>query len=210
MKFLVIAGVLGSVVFMLYAKWRVARVSEGRMFTKVEAIPVRKTGLVLGCARLLANGRENAYFRYRINAAVELYEAGKVSYLLVSGDNSRPGYNESLDMKQALIEAGVPGERIVCDFAGFSTLDSVVRAKKVFGQAELTVVSQDFHVRRAVYIGEHFGVDVVGYAAKNVRHRLGMRTRAREVAARCKTLLDVHVLGRRPRYLGEPVAIGED
>ena len=86
----------------------------------------------MGCARYLANGRQNLYFRYRIEAAAELFHTDKVRHILVSGDNSIDTYDESTDMMEALVEKGVPADRIVRDYAGFSTLDSVVRAKAVF------------------------------------------------------------------------------
>lgn len=190
------------------AKSRVDMAASGRVYADVDAIPARKVALVLGCVRVLPNGHENLYFRYRIRAAHELYEAGKVEYLLVSGDNSRTGYDESSDMKDALVELGVPADRVVCDFAGFRTLDSVVRAKRVFCEDKLIVVSQGFHVRRAIYLGASHDVDLLGYAARDVGRRYGMRTAMRESLARLKAVLDVTILQRQPRYLGEPMPIG--
>lgn len=130
----------------------------------------------------------------------------------MSGDNSRSDYDESSDMKEALVQLGIPDERIFCDYAGFSTLDSVVRAKKVFLQQSMLVVSQDFHVRRAIYIGQGHGIDLVGYAAKDVEGRAGSRTRIREALARFKAVLDVEVFSRGPKFLGDTIeiALGPD
>ena len=129
----------------------------------IDTIPPRKVGLVLGCA-------PNLYFHHRLDAAIELYEAGKIEYILVSGDNHAAGYDEASWMRDALLERGVPAERVVRDFAGFSTLDSIVRAREVFGQREITIISQDFHVRRALFIAKRRGLDAVGYAAPDLEH----------------------------------------
>jgi SanA protein len=205
---LLLACSLGVVMMLLGARMWTESVAEGKVFTSVEEIPVRRVGLVLGCARHVSNGRINLYFLKRIRAAVELYEAGKVEVLLVSGDNSRKGYGEPTDMKNALIEAGIPEDRIVCDFAGFSTLDSMVRAGRVFEVDELTVVSQEFHVRRAIFIGAFREVDAIGYCAEDVSGRYGLRVQIREYLARVKTVLDVTLFNRQPRFLGEKLPIG--
>ena len=104
----------------------------------------------------LKNGNNNLYFDYRILAAVELYKAGKIKYILISGDNRKKDYNEPEEMKKALIQKGVPAKFIYLDYAGFRTLDSVVRAKEVFGQNQLTIISQRFHNERAIYLAEKF------------------------------------------------------
>lgn len=201
---------LASVLALVFhAKHQIERVSAGKVAAQADGLAPHKVALVLGCAKTLANGRANLYFKHRITAAHELYRQGTVDYLLVSGDNSRSDYDESTDMKDALIALGVPAERIVCDYAGFSTLDSVVRAKEVFQLDAFIVVSQEFHVRRAIYIAEKHGLDVAGYAAQEVSGAGGIRTNARELLARVKTLLDVHLLGREPKFLGDAIAIGE-
>lgn len=188
---------------------QIEEVSAGRVFTEAEEVPGRKVALVLGCSRYLPDGRQNLYFRYRILAAQELYETGKVAYLLVSGDNSKKGYDEPTDMKDALMELGIPEEIIVCDYAGFTTLDSVVRARKVFQEESLIVVSQEFHVRRAIYIGQNYDIDLVGYAAKDVTGVHSIRTNLRENLARLRAFLDVNLIRRNPTFLGEPVFIGK-
>ena len=113
-------------------------------------------------------------------------------------------------MRDALLERGVPAERVVRDFAGFSTLDSIVRAREVFGQREITIISQDFHVRRALFIAKRRGLDAVGYAAPDLEHSLAAPTMRREALARVKTILDLYLLRRQPRFLGEAVRIGNE
>ena len=150
---LCLIGMALCVLAMLYAKHEIDKSSEGRVFVRVEDIPKRKVGLVLGCSPTLGNGQRNLYFSNRMRAAKELYSSGKVDFLLVSGDNSSKDYDEPTAMKRDLVQAGIPEEKIFCDYAGLSTLDSVVRAHKVFGEGRFTVVSQGFHVRRAIYVG---------------------------------------------------------
>jgi len=169
--------------------------------------PARRAAIVMGCVPKLAGGWDNPYFTARIEAAAELWRAGKVEALIVSGDNHVEWYDEPSEMKAALVAAGVPEDRIVCDYAGFRTLDSVVRARTIFGLDSFLVVSQDFHVRRAIFLGRCKGLDVRGYAARGVPFgRLSSRTIIREPLARVAAVLDV-LLGRRPRFGGPHVPL---
>jgi len=178
-------------------------VSSGRVFdsASIDAVPRRRAAVVMGCVRTLANGLDNLYFSRRIDAAAELYKAGKVDCLVVSGDNHVKGYDEPTDMKESLVKAGVPADRIVCDYAGFRTLDTVVRAKKVFGLDSFIIVSQPDHVRRAVFTARGFGCDAYGYAAKDVNGRYSIKTTIREQLAKIAAVADV-ILRRRPKFLG--------
>jgi SanA protein len=170
----------------------------------LERLPATRVGLVLGCSPHLADGRKNLFFERRIAAAAALFRAGKVQYLLVSGDNSRPDYDEPSAMRAALVVAGVPEPRIVRDFAGFRTLDSVARAQSVFGLSELIVVSQRFHNERAVYLARARGLKAFGYDAGDVGGVHGLRTHAREVLSRLVAVLEVELLHTAPRYPGPP------
>lgn len=176
--------------------------ARGRIYD-LESIPKRKVGLVLGCA-------PNLYFHNRLDAAIELFEAGMIEYILVSGDNHAAGYDEASWMRDALMERGIPDEYVIRDFAGFSTFDSIVRAREVFGQQEITIISQDFHIRRALFIAKRSDLDAVGYAARDIEHTLAAPTLRREALARVKTILDLYIIHRKPRFLGEPVLIGAD
>ena len=178
-------------------------VSSGRVFdsASIDALPRRRAAVVMGCVRTLPNGLNNLYFSRRIDAAAELYKAGKVDCLIVSGDNHVKGYDEPSDMKESLVKAGVSADRIVCDYAGFRTLDTVVRAKKVFGLDSFIIVSQSDHVRRAVFTARGFGCDAYGYAAKDVNGRYSIKTTIREQLAKIAAVLDV-ILRRSPKFLG--------
>ena len=176
-------------------------VSAGRVFDKPSDVPHCRAAVVLGCRKALPNGLLNLYFTRRIAAAAELYKAGKVDCLIVSGDNHIKEYDEASDMKESLAEAGVPADRVVCDYAGFRTLDSVVRAKKVFGLDSFIVVSQKDHVRRAVFTARGFGCNAYGYAAPDVNGRYSIKTTIREQLAKIAAVLDV-ILRRGPKFLG--------
>jgi len=211
LAFLIVPALLILLFLLLlsFASRQIEEASAGRVFTKAKEVPSRKVALVLGCSSHLPDGRQNLYFRYRILAARELYESGNVSYFLVSGDNSKKDYDEPTAMKTALIELGVPAEIIVCDFAGFTTLDSVVRAREVFQEESLIVVSQEFHVQRAIYIAQSYDIDLVGFVAQDVTGVHSIRTRLRENLARMRAFLDVNLIRRAPTYLGERIFIGK-
>ena len=199
---------LASVAALLgYSEWTV---SDARHYTydDVEVVPYNRVALVLGTSKYLIGGSPNHYFKYRIKAAAELYNNGKVDYILVSGDNATVQYNEPRQMRRALIQAGIPAKAIYSDYAGFRTLDSIVRAKEVFGQARFTVVSQAFHNERAIFIARHFGIEAVGFNALDPSAYQGIKTRVREVFARLMGLLDLYVLDKGPKFLGEPIVIG--
>jgi len=186
----------------------IVQAQSDRTHDTLADLPHNKVGLVLGCSKYLGATTENRFFRGRINAARALYQAGKIDYILVSGDNHRKGYDETTDMKQTLIDLGVPADKITCDYAGFTTLDSVVRAKEVFGQSSITVISQRFHNIRAIYLAQAAGIDAVGFNAAEVPFKSAFKTYLRESASRVKAVWDVHIARRHPRFLGEPVRIG--
>lgn len=202
-----VAGFLLVVFSIMGAAFLISGAAEGRMYSRTEAIPHRRVGLLLGCQKNHGNGSPNLYFMPRVVAAAKLFKAGKVDFLLVSGDNHTVGYDETTDMKESLVQAGVPADRIVCDYAGFRTLDSVVRAKEVFGQDGLTIISQPFHSQRAIFIASHFGVDAIGFSAGDVDLFNGFRIRIREMLARVKAVMDVYLLRTQPRFLGEKIVI---
>ena len=195
-----------SVLFVLWANYTIANNTKNDIYNDVSKIPAKKVGLLLGTSKKLSNGWDNLYFKYRIDAAVALYQAGKISDFIVSGDNSRKNYNEPEDMKLALMERGIPEDRIYEDFAGFRTLDSVVRAKEIFGQTSFTIISQQFHNERAVYLARKNGIDAIAFNAKNVSKYYGIKTTIREYFARAKVFVDF-ITQKQPKYSGEPVKI---
>lgn len=192
----------------IYANITAMWASRGRLFDDPAAVPETRAALVFGTTSRVS-GRENLYFRYRIDAAAEIWDAGKVDTIIVSGDNRTRAYNEPRDMRRALIARGVPGDRIASDYAGLRTLDSVVRAKEIFGADSLLFVSQRFQNERAIYLAKANGIEAYGYNARDVSTQAGLKTRLREIGARVKMWLDVRFLNTRPRHLGEPVDLPE-
>jgi SanA protein len=180
--------------------------ASGKIYDSASEIPHNKVGLLLGTSKILSSGRVNLYYKYRINAAVELYKSGKVDFLIVSGDNSTKNYDEPSTMKEDLIKEGVPSDKIFLDYAGFRTLDSVVRSKEIFGQNSVTVISQKFHNERAIYIAKYNVVEAVGFNAKDVDVHYGYKTRLRERFARVKMIMDL-VFGKNPKFLGEKIEV---
>ena len=177
------------------------------VYEDVANLPVHPVGVVLGTSNRLRSGNPNPFFNNRMEAAALLYEQGKVHHLLVSGDNRTHGYNEPEKMRQSLISLGVPQADITLDYAGLRTLDSIVRAKEVFEQQKFTIISQENHLYRAVFIARYYDIEAVAFAAKPVPVRQGFRVAMREVLARVKAVLDLYILNTQPRHLGEPESI---
>jgi len=195
------------VMVVVFCNSHIIRTTAENIYSTPGELPKNNTGLVLGTSQYLRGGGVNPYFQNRIDAAAELFRLGKIRNIIVSGDNSLVSYNEPVRMQDALLEQGIPGDRIFLDYAGFRTLDSVVRAKKVFGQGSLTVITQEFHAQRALYIAEHHGIIAVAYTAGGVGGAMGTRVLFRELFAKVKAVLDIHVFHAQPRFLGEPVDI---
>lgn len=182
--------------------------SKGKTYDSVELIPKNKVGLVLGAGKFTSNGNINLYYIYRVEAAVALYDSGKIDYILISGDNGRTDYDEPTNFKNDLMAKGIPAEKIYLDYAGFRTLDSLVRAKEIFDQHTFTIISQKFHNQRAIYLAKSYGIDAIGYNAKDVMGAYGLKTQIREYLARAKASLDVF-FNVEPKFLGEKITIGQ-
>ena len=165
-------------------------------------------GLVLGCSKKFSRGVPSLYFTGRMEATAALWKSGKLSCIIVSGDNREKYYNEPRDMKEALVKLGVPEEKIVCDYAGLRTYDSVLRAKRIFGAQKITIISQSFHVKRAVATARYMGIDAEGFCAARIpfnRPTL-LRQFLRERAARVAMLFDL-LIGAEPRHMGDPISL---
>jgi SanA protein len=195
----------GSPDFFLANK-KISSETKNLTSAQIDSLPDYPTGLLLGTSKNLIGGGKNSYFEYRIQTAVDLYESGKISNLIVSGDNGTVYYNEPLQMKNALIKEGIPEDKIYLDYAGFRTLDSVIRAKEIFGQTNIIIISQKFHNQRAVFIAEHNGINAFGYNAQEVNSYAGLKTNFREYFARFKVFLDM-ITHTQPKFLGEKVII---
>ncbi len=189
------------------ANYHVVAANSPRIYSDLDQVPACDVGLVLGASAKLRNGNANLHFEGRMDAAAALYRAGKVRHLLVSGDNHHADYNEPAMMRAALIKRGVPDAAITSDFAGFRTLDSVVRAKQVFGLQRCIIISQHYHNARALEIARANHLDAWGYCASGAGFANSFTTVCREVLARSVTMLDLYVWHRQPHFLGRPEPI---
>ena len=193
--------ILAGGIFLLSVFLHIESVVYGKIFFEPQDIEHSKVGVVLGTSEFLASGSENRYFTHRIDAAEELYNNQKVDVLLMSGDFSGRYYNEPGAMKRALVARGIPEEDIITDGGGVRTLDSVIRAGEVYDYSEFIIISQGFHVKRAVYIGRLSGFQVQGYGAQDVPLKYGVRIHIREFFARIKAWADIYLLDTQPQSL---------
>ncbi len=203
------SALLGALTVVGINVWMTSR-SAQRIFTSTASIPSHGVALVLGTSKNTVAGGGNAHFKIRIKAAAELYAAGKARHFLLSGDNSTPHYNEPQDMKEALQDSGVPAAAITLDYAGLRTLDSVVRARDVFGVKRCIIVSDDFHLARALWLADRHGVSAVGYHAAPITGPAATKSRTREWFARIKAVLDEFILDTEPKFGGQTVTLPVD
>jgi len=191
LKILIVMSFLGTVFVLLCNVWVVVSTRPQSYFL-VDSLPSNQVGLVLGTSKTTSDGQENLYFKYRMEAAARLFNEGKVKSLILSGNNDSKYYNEPLDMERAMLKLGVPKSALQLDYAGYRTFDSVIRSKYLFKQDHITIISQDFHNARALYIAQSEGLDAVSFAAQDVPAGYSLRTLIREYLARPKAVVDVH------------------
>lgn len=204
-KFALSAGISCAIV-VATNMWMIGA-TDARVCKNIDILPPRDVALVLGTGARLNNGKPNWHFKVRVEAAAKLYQAGKVHHLLLSGDNHIQGYDEPTEMKDALLKLGVPESAMTLDYAGFRTLDSVARAHAIFGLQKVTIVTEDFHAHRSVFLAEHSGVDAVVFCAESLGAKWSARSKIREAGARVKAALDVYVLHTKPKFLGDKIEI---
>ncbi len=147
------------------------------IYDELQDLPYRQVGVVLGTAKYYRTGVINQYYRYRIQGALNAYNSGKVNYLLLSGDNALQSYNEPMTMRRDLIKGGVDPADIVLDYAGFRTLDSIVRTRKVFDTNDFIIITQRFHCERALFIALHMGIQAQCYAVPSPKDMWSVRLR---------------------------------
>jgi SanA protein len=180
--------------------------AAGKLYSDTRSIPCNKVGLLLGTSKRLTSGYPNLYYNYRIEAATRLLKEGKIKYLIISGDNSRKEYSEPEDMRADLMATGIDSSVIFLDYAGFRTFDSIVRLKEIFSQDSVTIISQQFHNERALYMATKEGITAIGFNAADVSAKQGIRVQLREKLARVKVFVD-YWMGKKPKFLGNKVII---
>lgn len=199
-------GVLfGGVLVVLVCNWWVIYNTQSQIYFDINRLPTNDVALVLGTSKYVKGGKENLFFKYRMEATARLWKEGKVKYLILSGNNDSAFYNEPDDMQKALLKLGVPADAMIPDYAGYRTFDSILRCKEVFKQHHITIISQNFHNVRALYIGNHEGLNAVAFAAQDVPDGYSWKTLIREYMARPLAMLDVHVLRPQPEAGNRPI-----
>lgn len=186
-KFFLFSIIIGIIILLPWII--VSFATNGLIYDKIDEIPTKRYGLLLGTSP--GANWNNPFFITRIEATKELYEKKKIEYIIVSGDNSTDKYNEPLYMKNALMRAWIPEEVIKMDFAGFRTLDSVLRAKNIFSLTDdLTIISQPFHLERAIFLAKFHNINAIGYGAADVNLYYWLQTYIREIGARWLAIYD--------------------
>ena len=181
--------------------------SEYEIYEDIKKVPAKKAALVLGTAKYVSKGKQNYFYTYRIRAAVKLWKAKKVDAIVVSGDKSTY-YDEVTSMYKDLIKAGVPSRYITKDYFGYRTFDSIVRAKEIFDLDDYIIVSQKFHLNRALYIAQAKGQNAIGFVAKSIEgSKASKKMEERESLAQVKAFLDVNVLMTKPKILGKKIKV---
>lgn len=202
----VLLGVLAIALILFSCNRIINKATKNRTYWSIQNIPKNRVGLVLGTSNKLVGGGSNPYYTNRIKATLELYNAGKIDYVLVSGDNGSQYYNEPCVFKTDLVKGGIPAERIFLDYAGFRTLDSMVRAKAIFGLDHVTIISQKFHNERAIYLAEKKGLHAIGFNADGISLNQGLKVQIREYFARVKVFIDL-ALNTQPKFFGDKIEI---
>ncbi len=195
--------IIGLILFVAITNFWVVLSTYSEIYGSSEDIPVKSVGLVLGTTDKLMSGKENPYFIGRIKSAAVLYHNKKIQHIILSGDNRTKYYNEPMKMKEALLKEGVPEDAITLDFAGFRTLDSVVRCHEIFGQSKFTIITQRFHGYRALFISKFYNLDAVVMTADDMTFPSSIPTRLREIMARPLAVIDLYILKRQPHLLGK-------
>lgn len=203
-RLMVWAGV-ALLLFVLFTNIWVVQSTKEYIYTTSDT-PKNDVALVLGTSKKTADGKPNRFFVERMNTAATLHSVDKVKHILVSGDNRTKYYNEPRDMLQALGDLNIPEEDISLDFAGLRTLDSVVRCNEVFGQQEVTIVTQEFHCYRSLFIARYFGMKAIAVSADD-GGPIGNSLALREVLARTVAVLDLYVFQRKPKFMGEQIEL---
>jgi SanA protein len=163
-------------------------------FDEISRLPDRRVGLLLGTSQHLSSGERNLFFDYRMDAAAKLFHRKKVEMILASGARHSRYYDETRAMVRALVERDVPPHRIMTDNEGFRTLESVIRARDIYGIRDPIVVSQKIHNERAVFLARHNDIQALAYNARSPGFLYGLKTWVRELFARVRAVVDLHII----------------
>ncbi|WP_439236011.1 SanA/YdcF family protein [Lonepinella koalarum] len=171
------------------------------IYQKVEQTPYRPYAVVLGTAKYVTKNTPNQFYNYRLESTKALFDAEKIDYILLSGDNRTLQYNEPRTMRRDLIAMGIAPQYLFPDYAGFRTLDSIIRAKEIFHAEPMIIISQAFHCERALFIAQYHNINAICFAADNPD--IYTITRFREIFARFLMVWEL-ITEKKPHFLGKP------
>ena len=176
--------------------------ASGRTYEDVDSVPHNRYGVLLATSPITPGGAHNFYFDNRIKAAEELYKAGKIDYIIASGGDytkeHKNGCDEPAAIRDSLVVRGIPADRIILDFEGLRTINSIVKAKEVYGLDSVTLISQKYHNERAIYLADHYNLQAIGYNAEpSPIRRNRIKNSLREYLARVKMFIDINTLNQR-------------
>lgn len=210
MKLRIKLTIIGLLVCLLVAiiNFYVYQIGKTRIIPALEQLPKTQAMLILG-SRVYENGNMSAILKDRVDTGLLVYQKGKASKILISGDHGRTTYDEVNTIKDYLLAHGVPAEDIFLDHAGFDTYDSLYRAKAIFKVKSLIIITQQFHLPRALYLGHALGLEVYGFASDLQRYQSDLYNNLREIPARTKAFLDI-TFNSSPKFLGSTIPIDGD
>ncbi|MBD3245111.1 MAG: hypothetical protein GF335_03910 [Candidatus Moranbacteria bacterium] len=200
---LVLAGAV--IVFTVILHLVIQFKTKDQIFCDLNKLEKKQTALILG-ALVRKDGRMSDIYLDRVRSAIELYQNDKVDKILISADNSRINYNETKAAEKYLIEKGIPSQDVYLDYAGFDTYDSLYRAVHIFKVKSIIIVSQKFHLPRALYISQDLRLDALGYCADKRQYQYMRSYRIREKLAQVKAFFDV-LFDSKSKFLGDPIVI---
>jgi SanA protein len=206
-------SLLGSVAFIMLTilaiNLLVINTSTAQIVSEQEAFQRDADCILILGAGVINNERPSSILRDRLLTGVKLYHHGTANKLLMSGDNGQKGYDEVNVMKKFAMDRGIPSYDIFMDHAGFSTYESIYRAKKIFEAEKIIIVTQEYHMHRALYIAKKLGLNAVGVHAAHIRYSGANSREFREILARVKDYF-ICIIKPSPKYLGEKIPIGGD
>ena len=212
MKYFIVGCILifvAVIAIIFICNYLIVNKAKGKLYNSITDIPFQNVGILLGTSKYQFFGPVNPYYKYRIDAAIELLKNNKIKYIIVSGDSNKNNFNEPEQMKIDLIKEGIDPAIIFQDFAGNRTYDSMYRLLKIFDKTNVTVISQEFHNQRALYIADRFGISAIGFNAKDVSRKAAYQTLIREKLARVKVFVDF-LIGLKPRISDIKIIIPKD
>lgn len=200
------------IIFSTIIYFYISNYAKNYIYSDIKIIPSNRVGLLLGTSPVTASGKTSDFFITRMQAAKDLLDNQKITYIIVSGDNETIHYNEPKYMRNYLVKLGVKDEAIVSDYGGRRTLDSVLRSNEIFNQSKITIVSQKFHNERAIFIARKNGIQAIAYNAKypyadyTKNPWINTRTFLRELLARDLAVYD-YLISKGPEILGKKIPI---